>query len=511
MNDFFNKRISILINKFNAKKFNEVINDSLVLLKKKENDFLWNLLGLSYQNVNQLKKSINCFENSIHINSKNISAYNNLGISHKNLKNYQIAEHNFLKAIDLNDNYLNALVNLGNLKNDTYYFDDAIFFYEKALKIDPNNVLLNLNLANVFQTINEIDKAKFYLNKILNIDPLFTNADFRLSKLEKYELDSDHLDKMLKKLNDQKLDSNQKIYLYFAIAKAYEDIKQFDDCTEYLKKGNNLQRSILNYNPNFYKNLPNKIINLFNQIDYKKFSKSNEGKNNIFILGMPRSGTSLIEKIISSHSKVESLSETNFISDMIFKNLFTNFEKDIDEVNVFLENNLSQEYNKFLKLFNVKSKIIIDKTLSNFWCIGFIKIFFPDAKIIHSFRSPKDNVLSIYKNLFDTHEGWLYDETELKEYYSAYKEIMTYWNNIFGNEILNFQYEDLIKNPETQIKSLINFCDLNWEENCLNFYKNNNPIKTLSVNQANQRIYKTSVNKSELFEREIPTLFKGLI
>ena len=88
---------------------------------------------------------------------------------------------------------------------------------------------------------------------------------------------------------------------------------------------------------------------------------------------------------------------------------------------------------------------------------------------------------------------------------------MIYWNDIFGNEILDFQYEDLIKNPETQIRSLINFCDLNWEENCLNFYKNNNPIKTLSVNQANQPIYKTSVNKSELFEREIPTLFKGLI
>ena len=312
---------------------------------------------------------------------------------------------------------------------------------------------------------------------------------------------------MLKKLSDQKLDSNQKIYLYFAIAKAYEDLNQFSNSIQYLKKGNNLQRKILNYNSNFYKNLPKKIINIFNQIDYKKLTKDNGGENYIFILGMPRSGTSLIEKIISSHSKVKSLSETNFVSDIIFKNLYNNFDKNINEINNFLQKNLSQEYNNFLKSFNINSKLVIDKTLSNFWCIGFIKIFFPNAKIIHSFRNSKDNLLSIYKNLFDTHEGWFYEENELKEYYLSYKEIMSYWNEIFKNEILNFKYEELIKNPEAQIKNLINYCNLEWEENCLRFYENKNPIKTLSVNQANQPLYETSINKSDFFEKEISNLF----
>ena len=108
------------------------------------------------------------------------------------------------------------------------------------------------------------------------------------------------------------------------------------------------------------------------------------------------------------------------------------------------------------------------------------------------------------------HEGWLYDEEELHSYYTNYQDIMKFWNNIFKNEILNFRYEDLIKDPKIKIKELIDYCKLDWDEKCLNFYKNKNPIKTLSVNQANQPIYQTSINKSDLYKEKLPSLFSKL-
>ena len=141
---------------------------------------------------------------------------------------------------------------------------------------------------------------------------------------------------------------------------------------------------------------------------------------------------------------------------------------------------------------------------------GFIKIFFPDSKIIHVSRNPLDNCLSIFENLFDYQQGWDCDQNELAEYYLIYKDLMEYWNKLFSKTIFNIKYEDVISNPKKKIEELISFCQLDWEEKCLNFHENNNPIKTLSVNQANKPIYKNSINKFKNFEKDLDILFKKL-
>ena len=141
---------------------------------------------------------------------------------------------------------------------------------------------------------------------------------------------------------------------------------------------------------------------------------------------------------------------------------------------------------------------------------GFIKIFFPNSKIIHSYRNSKDNCLSIYKNLFLNNEKWIYDEEELAKYYLIYDDLMKFWNSFFDNQILNISYEDLINDNIRLTKKIIEYCNLNWEEQCLNHQKNKNPIKTLSVNQANQAIYKTSINSSEPYKDKLTTMFSIL-
>ena len=133
MSNNLKEKISTIIRKFEYEKFEEVINESIIILKKNDNDFLWNLTGLSFQKINQIKKSVDCFENALSLNPKNFSALNNLGLSHKKLKNYLKAEEYLLKAIELNPEYINAFVNLGNIKNETYYFKEALTYYNKAL------------------------------------------------------------------------------------------------------------------------------------------------------------------------------------------------------------------------------------------------------------------------------------------------------------------------------------------------------------------------------------------
>ena len=499
-------KISIIIKKFEVGKFQEVINESLVILKKNDNDFLWNLLGLSFQNLNQIDKSINCFENALGLNPRNFSALNNLGLSFKKLKDYIKAEKNFLKSIELNPKYVNALVNLGNVKNETYYFNDAISYYSKAIVLNKNLPLIHLNISSVYQSINKIKEAKKHLNEAILIDETFTIADQKLTTLEKYDKENPHLKLMIHKLEKLKLSNSQKVYLNFGLSKVYKDLKNYEKSFYYLKNGNQLQRQILRYDINQHKALSEKIKSIFSKINLEEIQYSNEGKNNIFVLGMPRSGTTLIEKIISSHSKVSTISESNFIPEKVHGFL----NKDFDELKKILNSSFQNKYYQFIKSFNIKDEIVVDKTLTNFWYLGFIKILFPESKIIHISRNPKDNCLSIFENLFDYPEGWNCDQEELAEYYLIYQDLMKFWSKLFGNSIYNIKYEDVILNTNTKIKELINFCGLEWEEACLNFHENNNPIKTVSFNQANKPIYKSSLEKHKLYEKELDILFSKL-
>ncbi len=500
------EKISVIIKKFEIGKFQEVINESLVLLKKNDNDFLWNLLGLSFQNLHQIDKSINCFENALGLNPKNFSASNNLGLSYKKLKNYQRAEECFLKSIELNPKYVNALVNLGNVKNETYFFNDAISYYNQALKINKNLPLIHLNISSVYQSLNKIKEAKNHLNEAILIDETFTIADQKLTTLEKYDKENSHLKLMIYKLEKLKLNDNQKIYLHFGLNKVYKDLKNYEKSFYHLKNGNRLQRQTLKYDINRHKALSEKIKKIFSKINLKEFKNENGGKNNIFVLGMPRSGTTLIEKIISSHSNVSTISESNFIPEKVYGYL----NKDFEDIKELLNSNFQNQYNEFIKSFNIRNDIIIDKTLTNFWYLGFIKIMFPNSKVIHVSRNPKDNCLSIFENLFDYSEGWNSDQEELAEYYLIYQDLMKFWNKLFGNSILNIRYEDIVLDTRAKIKELINFCNLNLEEACFNFHENNNPIKTVSFNQANKPIYKSSLEKYKLYEKELEILFSKL-
>ncbi len=505
----FNKDIQIIVNRFKNRDYDYTINKSTILLKRiPNNDLLWNLKGLSLQTLGNLKESINCFLMSLKANPKNIAARNNLGNSYKYANQYSLALECFEECLKIDPNYIASITNLANLKVIINNYKEAIDLYHNVLKKDENVESVYINLAQAYQSTKDFEKSLDIIHKGINKYPNQTKLDKLLSMQTNYKNDDTHLKKMIKKMEID-LNEDQKINLYFAIGKAYEDKKDYSNSFKYYSKGNDSKRKKLKFNINDKKKLFGELKNFFENKNYKGKNISKTDKKVIFVFGLPRSGTTLVENIISSHAKVSGMGEINYLNKFFNINFIKNDELNENFINEFLIHDLQKYYFEFIKFFNIKTDIITDKSLNIYWYLGFIDIFFPNAKFIHCQRNPKDNCLSIYKNLFEDGQGWKYNEKELIEYYKLYRDVMIFWNSKLNQKILNIKYEDLVKDSAKNIKEIIKFCDLNWDENCLKHHNNNMPIKTLSLNQANKPIYNTSVNSSKNFEQYLKQIFSS--
>ena len=509
--------IQTILNLFNAAKFDMVIAKSKKLIKKNpEYLILYNLLGSAYQNTGDYNLAKIIFIKGYKMDSENIAIMNNLANVYKNTGEIKLSENLFNKIIKKKPNYINAYVNYGNLKRDNNDFEAAINLYNEALKINNKIPIILYSLALAYQGLGEFDIAVQYANKTLLLDPKFTQADMLISQSTKYDKENKHYTEMLVKINKLEFNDNQKVNLLFALAKADEDLNQIERSFENLHLGNQIKRETINYDINDDIELFKSIKISFKEINPNDISKvSNSNKNIIFILGMPRSGTSLVEQIITSHSDVFGAGELSQLSKIVNENFLSNDIVSTEKVNNLFKtpsfvDHLKEDYYDYLKRFHFDENFITDKAPLNFRWIGFIKILFPNAKIIHCSRNPKDNCLSLYKNFFEGGLNFSYHQKELATFYNLYLDLMTFWKEQFTDSIYDATYEEIIKNPDKKIKEIVRFCDLPWEENCLTFHKNKTPIKTMSTAQARQKIYKSSINSFEKFAPFLKDLEKSL-
>ena len=507
MNEVLNAKIKKLRNHFQNTNYEHVIRECKTILKKfPENPTLLNMLGLALQQIGNFEDAKISYLKTIQIYPQHHAALNNLGSVCRTMEDFKSAEKYFLKALKLKPNYINALSNYANLKREINDFEGAINLYTQALTIDQNQFLIQHNLALAYQGIGKFDLAKKHALKSLEINPNHAVSHKMLSNSNKYiNEDDNHFKLMKKKLKDDSLTNEEKIALNFSVSKAYEDMENFDNAHKHMVIGNNLNRSKSRYNIQ-------KDINLFEQIREKfqdfDFMKNNietfDAKKIIFICGMPRSGTTLTEQIIASHKHVYGAGELNYLSKTIRKNFFKNQTLSNEALSDISKKKLSSIYNEyisFLDIYDFKETVITDKAPLNFRWIGFIKIFFPNSKIIHCKRNNKDNFLSLYKNSFDSNNlSWSYDQKELVSYYNLYSDLMKFWIEKIPGFIYEANYENIVKNQEEESKKMIQFCELDWDPNCLNFYKNNKtPIKTASIVQARKPIYKSSLRLSDKY------------
>ena len=421
----------------------------------------------------------------------------------------------FEKIIKTQPDFYFAYNNMGNVLKDLCRLDEAKIYYQKCIKINPNYIEAYIGLGKIFLDLNKLDKSAAVFKQALKLKPENGELHRRLSQVVKYEQTSSHVKDMEKIISSGDVTHTQQMHLSFALGKAYEDMKSYDKAFLHWKKGNFLKRQEIKYSTKYQARLVKTIKENFTNDLFEKFKNyGNRDNTLIFIVGMPRSGTTLVQQIISSHPKVFGVGESNQFSNKINECFF--------KENGFLKENLynfdpinfskiGEEYIKNIRQLSADTKHILVKDLLNFTWLGFIKLIFPNAKIIHCVRNPMDTCVSLFKNYFVGGVDFSYDLIELGEYYNLYRDVMLFWNNILPNYYVNIFYEELINDPKKQIEKLLNVCNLEWNESCMQFYNNKHFMSTGSNSiNIHQPIYKTSMQYWKRYEKQLQPLLEVL-
>jgi tetratricopeptide (TPR) repeat protein len=438
-------------------------------------------LGLAYFDKENFDKAIIHFEKAIEINPKHGFAWNNLGSSFEKLDKLKLAHEAYQKAVDLNGNHLEALNNLATTNTQFNKTDEAIKIFNKAIDVHPH----------------------------------FFEAHFNLSALKKYTKEDPHF-RLLQEVPQHKKQFNlfEATRYHFAYGKALDDIGEYDNAFNQYNLGNQLQSKLTPYNQKKNDEIVSKTIEIFNINFINKFKSDNELNNRtpIFIVGMPRSGTSLIEQILDSHQSIYGAGELKDLSESLESNVkeLSN-EQSLDFIGKakksFFEKVGNDYLNKVWKL-SPNSKYISDKMPGNFFNIGLIYLVFPHAKIIHSMRDPMDSCFSNFTKLFKDDMRFTYSQENIGNYYKDYHTIMEHWKKVLPSDfICHMKYEDMINDTEKEAKRLTSFIGLNWDPNCLKFYDNNRNVKTASMMQVRKPIYKSSLARWKNFIKHLKPLY----
>ena len=469
--------------------------------------------GVIHQELNSLEKAIYSYKKTIEIMPKNPKAYNNLGIIYRNLGQIENAVENFEWAVAYKRDFAEAHNNLGICFQDIDQLDKAIECYLNAVKFMPDYAQAFNNLGIAYNELGQVDNAIKSYEQAIKIEPNFASAYYNLVDLKKYKSNDSQILQITDLLKSKDLDQNNRVMLNFALAKIYENLGLKDQMFKFLDEGNILRKQELNFSFEITNQANQSIKDLFNtkNSDFSINEKNKYSLKPIFIVGMPRSGSTLIEQIISSHNEVSGLGEIEYFSKIVAK---SSQEIPFLDNNILTEESIVSIRNKYLessKIKNIKEKYFTDKWPLNFRNIGFILSAFPDAKIINTQRNSIATCWSIYKYYFSSNgNGWAYSQEDISNFYKLYEDLMKYWHEIYPNKIYDISYEKLTDNQEDETRKLLDYCGLEWDENCMNFHNNKRAVKTASSLQVRKKMYQGSSEAWKDYEDYLQPLIQSL-
>jgi tetratricopeptide (TPR) repeat protein len=468
-------------------------------------------LGSVLNSLDQKDNAIESYKTAIKISPNYFEAHNNLGNLFIELGELELAIESLEWAVAYKHDFAEAYNNLGNAYNDYGKVNKAIDSFRKAISSNPNYAKAFLNLALVFKDLGDKDNFIENIEKALSLNPNWGHAYYHLSRIKKFKGNDPQIDQMKSVLQNESLDSIDRIGLNFALSKVYEDLENHEKQFEYLNEANSLRKKELNYSKEKDQKLFARIKETFESppsiISLPKSSLENVRP--IFIVGMPRSGTSLVHQIIDSHNDVYGMGELNNLNKIVVE-LLKSFNEKVDKC--FSESDLLFLHNQYidsLPISGIDEKVVVDKMPLNFRYIGFILSAFPEAKVIHMKRDPMATCWSIYKHEFRGN-AYSFNQNDIASYFKLYKDLMGFWDELFPNKILNICYEDLTLSQEKETRRILSFCELDWDRNCLNFYENKTTMKTTSSMQVRKKMYQGSSEVWKKYENYLQPLLKGL-
>jgi len=439
-----------------------------------------------------------------------------LGFICERSKDYARASKVYARAADLSPGDVEPLYRQGLVDNERGEGDAALGHFERALVIDKDYVPALFEAAKCHAAIGSLDVAEQYLRRVIDLRPAEGMAYYTLSHIRRSKMPGQDIDCIKDVLNKGPVSLENSIYLNFALAKIYDDDADYANAMRCYDEANRLKRSTYSYNLVDELPLYEGLKNQFSQEFFasrKRFGVVD--KTPIFIVGMMRSGTSLVEQIISSHPDVYGAGELYDLSEVVVAMLGRKLSDPgifpaVDGLRRKQVKECAAEYIKRLRQHSSVAMHITDKMPMNFLLIGFIRLMFPQAKIVHCVRDPVDTCLSCYMQFFSGDVKFAYNQKEMAGYYRLYLSLMEHWRTIAPDNIFDLDYDRLVHEPGDMVRSLLAYCGLDWHEACLDFQDNKRRVATLSVAQVRKPMYTDSSKKWRRYSQYITDMTNAL-
>ena len=470
------------------------------------------------------------------------------------LKIYDDAEFLLASALELDPNhiharslYLNLLIRLGKYKvaaqqveplliaqPDNLSFkiakasaltglgeiEQAISLFEQVVAENDQVPGFHLQLGHALKTKGEIEKAISSYQKAYQLSPSYGDAFWSLANTKTYRFSDSEIAQMQTQQNNEDLALLDSIQLHFATGKAFEDRKDYDQAFKSYQKGNELQHAHNGFDITKFEQQVAEQIKYCTPELFK--NRGNLGLNvpdPIFILGLPRAGSTLLEQILASHSQVDGTMELHNILGLASRlrgrsksqnDEEAQYPKNLAEINPDYFKRFGQQFIDETQVYREKAPLFIDKMPNNFIHIGLIRLILPNAKIIDARRSPMACCFSGFKQLFAEGQDFSYNLEDIGRYYQAYLKIMAHWDAVLPGHVLTVNHEDVVDDLETQVRRMLDFVGLEFEQSCVDFHKTKRNIKTPSSEQVRQPIYKSATEQWRYFEPYLGPLKKVL-
>jgi tetratricopeptide (TPR) repeat protein len=458
-------------------------------------------LGNTLQELSRLDEAEKSCRQAIALKPDLAEAHNNLGVTLQELGRLDEAEASYTQAIGFKPDYAEAHNNLGNTLKELGRLDEAEASYTQAIALKPEYALAHYNFGITLQELGRLDEAEASYTQAIALKSDYAEAHRMLTSMKKFDVQDEQYSKMLELFLNEEISEEQRCHINFGLAKACEDLGNFEQAYTHYGEGNVLRKKLLNYDIN-------RDVELFKQLksSYLKIEKNSLEPSSlankitpIFIVGMPRSGTTLVEQIISSHSQVAGAGELSFVAQF-----GASIAQGLSDSNTDSLLNFRERY--LIKLKNVSkgNLIVTDKMPQNFCYIGLLAAAFPEAKIVHVKRNPAAVCWANYKQYFKSKNiGYCYAIDDVISYHKLYENLMEFWTNTLSNRVYKLDYEQLTVNQESESRQLIEYLGLDWDENCLSPQNNTRSVATASNLQVRQKVYQGS---SEQWKKYQPFL-----
>ncbi len=466
------------------------------------------ILGNTLAREGRLSEAVASYNQAIALKPNHARAHNNLGVALQGLGRLSEAEAKYNKAIALKPDYVEAHNNLGNTLQGLGRSNQAQASYNQALALKPGYTQVHYNLGVALQEQGRLNEAEASYNQVIALQSDFAEAYRHLAQIKQFDSQDERFLKMLELYRDESMSDEQRCHINFGLAAVYENLEDFERAFTHYAEGNELRKKLLGYDAHQDVKLFGQIKANYPLIQRASFEpeKLSEEPTPIFIVGMPRSGTTLVEQIISSHPLVTGAGELPHVSSLGSSIATGASDVTPDSLQTFRVSYLDK-----LKDHSEGNRWVTDKLPHNFRYLGLLAKAFPEAKFIHVERRPEATCWGNFKTYFsDNHLGYAWAIEDIVAYYKLYQNLMGFWGDELDHKVYNLDYEPLTDNQESETRKLIDFIGLDWDENCLYPEGNRRSVSTSSNLQVRKKVYRGSSDQWRPYEPFLSGAFVSL-